>query len=158
MPYYLRPAVILLLLSVTAGTAATAAEVLGQGDVFPITESVDQHDNKCVVSKDTRYVAVSFTMSDGKKANRYFEEKGKDFLPGNKAVFIANIHGMPGVARVFAMPKMRKYPHTIMLADEEGLLDPLPQQKDRITVFELDGENRILSISFWDPSADKDPF
>ena len=158
MPYSFKTFKILLLASLFAGTSLVNAKTLEKGDSFPITKSLDQHEKEYVVSADTRYVAVSFTMSDGKKANKYFEKKGKDFLPQKKAVYIANVHGMPGVARVFAMPKMRKYPHRIMLADEEGLLDPLPQEKNKITVFELDTDNRIVSISFWDPSDDGDPF
>ncbi len=128
------------------------------GSPFPEIQSVDQHDNAFSLPENTKWVVVTFTMGDGKKANRYFEKMGKAFLPDNHAVYLANIYGMPSVARVFAMPKMRKYPHRIMLADEKGLLDPFPQKKNNATVFELDNNNQIIAISFWDPDSGGNPF
>ena len=71
---------------------------------------------------------------------------------------IANIYGMPGIGRFFAMPKMRKYPHRIMIADAEGLLDNYPQEDDVVTLFELDKEGEIKTISFWNPESDTQPF
>jgi hypothetical protein len=94
----------------------------------------------------------------GKAANRYFSEQGAAYLPAEEAVFIANIYGMPGIGRLFAMPKMRKYPHRIMIADEEGLLDFLPQENGVVTVFELNEIGGIESIIYWDPSSDVTPF
>ena len=94
----------------------------------------------------------------GKAANRYFSEQGAAYLPAEEAVFIANIYGMPGIGSLFAMPKMRKYPHRIMIADEEGLLDFLPQENGAVTVFELNEIGGIESITYWDPSSDVTPF
>lgn len=56
------------------------------------------------------------------------------------------------------MPKMRKYPHRIMLADAEGLLDRYPQEDDSVTVFKLDQTGKIKAISFWNPKSDAKPF
>jgi len=104
------------------------------------------------------HVAVAFTMGVGKSANKALAEQGADYLPDSDAVFIANIYGMPAIGRFFAMPKMRKYPHRIMLADAEGLLDDFPQEEDRVTVFDLDASGRILSIRYWDPESGEKPF
>jgi hypothetical protein len=97
-------------------------------------------------------------MSVGKAANRYLTEQGKDFLPTKHAIFVANIYGMPGIGRFFAMPKMKKYPHRIMLADAEGLLDAFPQKDDKVTVFELGPKGVIEVISFWDPKSETNLF
>jgi hypothetical protein len=91
----------------------------------------------------------------GKSANKALEKKGADYLPDRNAVFIANIYGMPAVGRFFAMPKMRKYPHRIMLADAEGLLDDFPQKDGKVTIFDLDAEGKIKAIRFWDPEKEK---
>ena len=136
---------------------SVSAESLRVGDLFPEIQSTDQHENAYSLPETTQWVVVTFTMGDGKKANRFFEEKGKEFLPSNNAVYLANVLGMPSVARVFAMPKMQKYPHRIMLADQKGLLDPFPQEKNRATVFKLDDKRRIVSINFWDPGSDESP-
>lgn len=144
--------------SVFLASVASAAP-LAVGDAFPKLDNMqDQHEVAYAVPADTRYVAVAFTMSVGKAANRYFATEGADFLPSEHAVFIANIYGMPGIGRFFAMPKMRKYPHRIMLADAEGLLDSYPQEDGSVTVFKLDQTGKIKAISFWNPKSETKPF
>ncbi len=134
------------------------AATLEKGSPLPEFQAKDQHEVDYPFPDDTQFLAVTFTMSAGKMANKYFSEKGKDYLPANKAVFLSNIDGMPKVARVFAMPKMQKYPHRIMLADQEGLLDPFPQEKGMVTVLTLDKNRNILEIKFWNPASGTDPF
>lgn len=47
-------------------------------------------------------------------------QKNPLFLKNNKAVFIANISGMPSIiTKLFALPKMRKYDHEILLIYDE---------------------------------------
>lgn len=128
----------------------SAAE-LAVGDRFPAWEAIDQHEVAYPLPEGVRTVAVAFTMGVGKSANRTLAKGGATFLPERQAVFVANIHGMPSVARVFAMPKMRKYPHRIMLADAEGLLDSFPQKDGQVTVFRIGPDGRITDIRFWDP-------
>ena len=65
---------------------------------------------------------------------------------------------MPAVARLFAMPKMRKYPHRIILAESGGLLDDFPQKEDHVTIFDLDASRRVLAVRYWDPKSDQKPF
>ena len=134
------------------------AEKLSIGDPMPAISATDQHEKPYAVEPTTERVLVSFEMGTGKQANAYLEKQGPDYLPRHKAVFVANIHGMPGIGRVFALPKMRKYGHRILLADEEGLLDDIPQEKDKVTVIALDPEGRIASVSFWSPKSGEEPF
>jgi len=131
---------------------------LEKGSSLPEFQATDQHEVDYPFPGDTQFVAVTFTMSSGKKANKFFSGKGKDYLPANKAVFLSNIDGMPKVARVFAMPKMQKYPHRIMLADQKGLLDPFPQEKGMVTILTLDKNRKILDIKFWNPTSGTEPF
>ena len=147
----------LFCVSVALGQFA-AAKPLAVGDAFPKVEAMDQHEKPYAVEAGTAYVLVSYDMGPGKQANGYLEEKGAEFLPNNKAVFIANIHEMPGVGRFFAIPKMQKYPHRILLADEKGLLDEWPQEKGKVTVFALDAAGVITGISYWSPKDGSAPF
>jgi len=137
--------------ALVAADAEKAPEILKVGSTFPKFEAKDQHDKPYAFQKGTRFVLISFDMSTGKKANKKLEEKGAEFLGQKKAVFISNIHGMPGIGRVFALPKMRRYPHRIILADAEHLLDPFPTEKDRVTLLTLDPEAKITQIAYWDP-------
>ena len=63
---------------------------------------------------------------------------------------MANIHGMPGIGRMFAMPKMRKYVHRIILGDDEALIAKFPEQKGKVTVLKIDG-GKISSVRYWKP-------
>ncbi|MDQ8202247.1 hypothetical protein [Pelagicoccus sp. SDUM812003] len=135
------------------------AEPLSVGSPMPQLQAEDQHEKPYGISQDTRYVLVSFDMGPGKQANKYLDEKGADFLPENDAVYVANIHGMPGlIASTFALPKMRKYAHRILVMDEDGLFDDWPQEKGKVTVFTLDEAGNISSIGYWDPKDDAAPF
>jgi hypothetical protein len=147
------------LLAVLFTASLLAGAPLTPGDSFPKLENMqDQHEADYAMPAGIEHVAVAFTMSVGKSANKAFAEKGADYLPEQNAVFIANIDGMPAIGRFFAMPKMRKYPHRIMLADAEGLLDNFPQEEDRVTVFDLDVSGRITTIRYWDPKSEELPF
>lgn len=146
----------ILLIIPTSGLLAE----LEPGQSFPGFTVQDQHEIEYTLKPDVRYLLVSFDMSTGKAANKFLEKKGAEYLPTNKAVFLSNIHGMPWIGRKFALPKMKKYPHRILLADEpqEAILAEFPQQEDRVTVFQLNKQLGIVSIEFWDPSSGSAPF
>ncbi len=143
-----------LFLTLALASAAFAAEPYKPGDLFAPFTTKDQHDQPYRFAPGVRTVIVSFAMGSGKDANTYFEKQPASFLADQKAVFIANIYGMPGVGRMFAMPKMKKYPHRILLADEENFLDRYPSQKDRLTVFTLDPSGKIEAIRFVNPEKE----
>ena len=136
---------------------ASAGETLKIGDPVPALKAKDQHGTEFELKKGVQKMFVSFDMSTGKEANAYFAGKGADLLKDGRAVYVSNIHGMPAIGRVFALPKMRKYPHRIILADSENLLARYPQQKDRITILALDSELKITQIAFWNPKDEPAP-
>jgi hypothetical protein len=129
----------------------SAAELYKIGDVFAPFTTNDQHEKPYTFSPDVRLIVVSFTMGAGKDANRFFEKQPVSLFADHQAIFLSNIYGMPAVGRFFALPKMRKYPHRILLADAEHFLDRYPQQEDKLTVFRLDESARIIAIEFVDP-------
>ena len=123
------------------------------GDPFPAFTAKDQHEKDYQFTNSTRHVLITFDMATGKKVNKALAAEGAEFLDKHHAVYIANIHGMPGIGRFFALPKMRKYPHRIILADQEHLLDPFPQKPDQATYLTLDAKAVIQSVEFWDPQS-----
>ncbi len=146
----------LSLLAVFAATLLHAE--LQPGDTLPVFTVQDQHEVEYTLADDVRYVIISFDMSSGKATNKFLEKQGKDFLPEHSAVFLSNIHGMPWIGRKFALPKMKKYPHRILLADSENLLEDYPKEEDKMTVLELTPDHKIVSIKFWDPESGDSPF
>jgi len=147
------------MLAACLATSFLSGAPLEPGAAFPALENMqDQHELNYAMPEGVHHVAVAYTMSVGKSANRALAKKGANYLSEQDAVFIANIDGMPAVGRFFAMPKMRKYPHRIMLADAEGLLDDFPQKDDLVTVFDLDAAGTIVAIRYWDPKSEETPF
>ncbi len=103
-----------------------------------------------------KLLVVSYTMPTGKAVNKYLEAKGATYLEGYQAAFLADIHGMPQIGRLFALPKMKKYPHRILLADSDTLLAAHPRQEDKVTVFHFDAKGAITQIRFLDPDKELD--
>jgi len=127
---------------------APAAKPYAVGDAFVAFSTVDQHDKPFAYEGGARHLVIAFEMGAGKAANAYLEQQPADFLASRRTLFLANIHGMPGIARRFAMPKMRKYPHRILLADAEHFLDRYPRKDDHLTVLTLDESGHVTAIAF----------
>ena len=100
-----------------------------------------------------RYLLVSHDMDTGKRANAALHSAGANFLPGKRAAYLANIYGMPGIGRAFALPKMRKYCHRIILGDDAELITRFPEQKGKVTVLTLDGD-KVAAIRYWTPESE----
>ncbi len=101
----------------------------------------------------TKFVLVSHDMETGKKANAALTALGKEFLPDKKAVYVANIDGMPAIGRMFAIPKMKKYSHRIILGDDAALIARFPKQAGKVTVLTL-ANGKVQSIAYWTPGVD----
>lgn len=130
-----------------------AQQTYTKGSKIAAFEAKDQHEKEFKFEKGIRYLLVSFDMGTGKVANKALNAKGADFLPSKKAVYIANIYGMPGIGRAFALPKMKKYAHRIILGDAKNLLDPFPSKDKMVTVIALNANGIVTSISYWDPKT-----
>ena len=142
---------LLTLTSLVAITFAPAAEPYAVGDRFDAFTTRDQHDVIYTLTPEVRTIIVAFSMPVAKAANRFFEKQPVNLLPSHHAVFVANIYGMPSVGRFFALPKMRNYPHRILLADAERFFDRYSQQEGKLTVFRLDSSALITSVAFVEP-------
>ncbi|HEY0946428.1 MAG TPA: hypothetical protein VGD81_14220 [Opitutaceae bacterium] len=133
-----------------------AASPYQAGDTFEAFTTKDQHDRPYTFAPGVRHVIVSFVMGTGRDANAFFAKQPADYLDRHQAIFVSNIHGMPGIGRRFALPKMKKYPHRILLADEEHFLDRYPAQERKLTVLDLDADGKVASVRFLDPEKEMD--
>ena len=134
--------------------SALAAEKYQVGDTFASFTTKDQQEKSYTFAAGTRLVIVAFEMGAGKAANAFLEKQPAEFLGAHQAIFVSNIHGMPGIGRMFALPKMKKYPHRILLADAEDFLARYPTQEDQLTVFTLDDKAVITGIRYVNPKKD----
>lgn len=142
--------VLILALSATVAMADTYKK----GSKITAFKANDQHGNAYEFeAAKTKFLLVSFDMETGKKANAALSAQGADFLTNKNAVYVANIFGMPGVGRMFALPKMRKYPHRIILGDDANLLTSYPQEANKVTVLTV-SRGVVQNIRYWDPASE----
>jgi len=135
--------------------SATAADLYSVGSRFESFSTKDQHEQTYTFQAgEARLIVVSFDMTSGKKANAWLAKQPAAFLSSRQALLINNIYGMPGIGRMFALPKMKKYPHRILLADADGFLDRYPAVDNKLTVIRLDAAGLITAIDHVDPAKD----
>ena len=135
-------------------TISAIAQPYEPGQTVQSFSATDQHGTAFTFQPaETRFLLISHDMTTGKKANAALNALGKEHLPGKKAVYIANIHGMPGIGRFFAIPKMKKYAHQIILGDDADLIAKFPQQEGKVTVLKL-SSGLVQSISYWNPESE----
>jgi hypothetical protein len=127
--------------------------MLSPGDTAPPLSAEDQHGAAFAMSSAERVLLVSFDMASGKAANSYLAAQDADYLERHQAVFVANIHGMPGVGKFFALRKMRSYPHRIVLNEQQHALDAIPREEGSVTVIRIGKDGRVSAIDFWRPEA-----
>ncbi len=107
----------------------------------------NQFDEKQTIDSSIKTIIVSFEKGTGKDINQFLSTKDKDFLKNHHAAFIANISGMPSIiTKMFALPKMRDYKHSVLLIyDEED--KRFVSQEGKSTLYRL--ENGVIkSISY----------
>lgn len=135
---------IIILVFFTTFLFSSTFEVNKKVDNFSL---LDQFDKTHTVNSDIKTIIVSFEKGTGADINEFLNKKPRDFLEKNQAVFIANIAQMPSIiTSMFALPKMRKYKHTILLIyDEED--KRFVQKDDYSTLYKLE-DGVIKSISY----------
>jgi hypothetical protein len=140
-----------LILSLGITAFAAPCEV---GKALAPFSAKDQHEQPFEFKSGAlRYLLVSHDMDTGKRANAALHAAGADYLPSKRAAYLANIYGMPGIGRAFALPKMRKYCHRIILGDDAELITRFPEQTGKVTVLTLDGD-KVTAIRFWTPESE----
>ena len=135
---------------VAVAVALPAAE-LAAGDAVPAFSAKDQFGKEFKFAPGLKFLLLGFDMNAGKAANQKLANLGAGGLERYGAAYVMDIHTMPAVARVFALPKMRKYPHRIILAETADMLATFPHQSENITVFVLTPAGKIREIRYWNP-------
>jgi hypothetical protein len=101
------------------------------------------------------FLLIATEKENAKSANLIFAGQGMGGgLEKHGAVYMRDIHTMPAIARLFALPKLRKYPHRIVLIDSPNTLSWVMVRPGMITVLALKPDSRIMKISFWDPGKE----
>jgi hypothetical protein len=133
---------------------STQASQLAVGDAVPAISAKDQFGKEFNYTNGLQFLLIAKEMGCSKSANLKLAEQGQGYLEKHEAAYLVNIHTMPAVARLFAFPKMRKYPYRIVLIEKAETLAVFPSEPDKVTVLTLTKAGRIGKISYWDPAKE----
>jgi len=147
--------ILILLISFVALTIhAEPAEI---GKPFPPYALEDQFGNPATLSPDTRFVIIASEKDVSGKVNTWMKGKETGFLPSHKTEYVSDIEPMPGIiTSLFALPKMKKYPFTLLLNREKEFAQTYPHQKGKIALFQLDDKQMLVNIHYVDKAEDLD--
>lgn len=135
--------------------AATFANALNIGDSVPSFEIKDQFEKMHKIAADTKTILVAADKDTSEILRDYFLAKDGNFLTTNKAYYVADISGMPSlISKFFALPKMKKYPFSVLLVDEEQT-KTFTKKEGNITVYTVNN-GKITDIKYVTNSAGLD--
>jgi hypothetical protein len=108
----------------------------------------DQFDKHIVLKTMPSTIVMAFEKGTSATVNDCLGKQNGAYLSEHKAAFVADISPMPTfIAEAFALPKMRKYPYTVLLIRDEEVGLKFPSQEGKITVLRLEG-NVIKAIEY----------
>lgn len=135
---------VLIMLFVTFVSFANALNI---GESLPTFSIKNQFEKAHTLKNDTQTIIVASGKSTSEIIRDYLLKQEGDFLTKNKAVYVADISGMPSlIAKFFALPKMKKYPFSVLLVDEEQT-KKFSKQDDKITIYRVN-EGKITSVNY----------
>lgn len=131
-----------------------AGAPLAVGDAVPPISAKDQFGKEFKLdSEKPRFLLIGLEMGASKSADIKLAALGAGWLEKHQAAYLVDIHKMPSFARVFALPKLKKYPERMVLIEDEKTLAGYPQKPGSITVLVL-AENKVREIRFWKPATE----
>jgi hypothetical protein len=124
----------LLVVAIRAGAAP-----VGQGDVIEPFSLEDQHGTAHRVDGSVAIILFSRDMAGGDVLKEALKDAPPEALSNVHAVYVADISGMPRlVARLFAIPSMRRRPYSMLLDRDGSKTAVFPDLEGQATLIFLD--------------------
>jgi hypothetical protein len=126
------------------------AEPYATGDRIAAFTLEDQHGEAHTLDGWVALLLFNRDMDGGKLIKQALENAPADFLLSRRALYVADISGMPKlVASMFALPSMRKRPYSMLLDRDGTTTAQLPYAEGQATlIFLRDFEiTRVLHVS-----------
>ena len=110
---------------------------------------LDQNQVLQRIDESVRVILFAREMQGGAVIRALLEEEAPGYLAQHRAVYIADISGMPTlIARLVAIPKMQRERPYPTLLDRDGVTTaPFPSEEGRVTVLLLD-KLRVQAIDY----------
>ncbi|MFN8642522.1 MAG: FAD/FMN-containing dehydrogenase [Candidatus Binatia bacterium] len=114
---------------------------------LPPLALADQHDVAGAIGPDTQAIVFTRDMDAGDVAKAALAEHAS-LLASARAVYVADISRMPAlVAKLFAVPAMRKRPYRMLLDRDGTATADLPAREGAVTLIRL-REGTVASIEY----------
>lgn len=122
------------------------ANPLTVGNEVPNINIKDQFEKSHTINGDVKTILFASDKGTSEILRDYLLAKEDDFLTKNSAVYVADISGMPSlIAKFFALPKMKKYPFSIMLIDDTNKSN-FSKEEGKIIVYTIK-DNKVENIT-----------
>jgi hypothetical protein len=142
-----------IIISIVVAVSVWAAPYTVGQSVTPLDLN-DQFGKRHSLKVMPRTLIMAFEKGTGATVNEYLAAQGKGYLVKYNAAFIADISQMPNfITKAFALPKMQKYPHTVLLIQDEELGLKFPAEEEKITVMTFRG-NFLRSVQYVTTAAE----
>ncbi|MDD3056017.1 MAG: hypothetical protein PHE16_09075 [Aliarcobacter sp.] len=145
-----------LLFTILLGLSAFA-NTLTVGSNIPTLTIKDQFEKDNIVNENIKTIIFAATKTENTTIKEFLQSKNKELLATNKAVYIADITGMPSLITKFvAMPKMKNYSFSILLIDEANKT-LFPVKEDMISIISLEN-GKVIDIKYIKTAAELGEF
>lgn len=150
-----RCALGVMLAAAVGGAAAWAkTEIVAVGGSLAPIALEDQHGQPGAVDAGTRAVLLTRDMDAGGFVREALATDGVAKLERAGAVYVADVHRMPGpIRRLISLPRMRERPYRVLLDTDGGPTSVLPSEEGKATWLRLDGL-RVIEVRFLSSSED----
>lgn len=115
---------------------------------------LDQHDQACSLSEETRILLVARSMDGARLVESVLKTRPQGYLEARRAVFVADISRMPSlIARLFAVPAMRDYPYRVLLDRDARVASRYPGDPVKVLWLDLEQGQLRARREFGDADA-----
>jgi hypothetical protein len=128
---------------------AAFSKPINIGDTLPDITLKDQFGNTHTIDKNISKIIITFDKKSSLLANKFISMKKESshYLSEHNMAFVANISKMPSlITKLFAMPKMKKYEHTILLINDDEN-DMFLSERKHISIYELK-DGKVKDIKY----------
>lgn len=123
-------------------------------ETLKTADFMDQFDVKTNLTETTEWIIFTSDKEVSNMVNKVLEEAKITDLQSLNGLYVSDISKMPGfVTKMFALPKMKKYPFKVTLDKEGTATGSWPREKEKATLLTL--KNLEITSTAFTSSAEE---